>query len=197
MKHILSIIILLTVLPSGCIHFDRSAFQTVDSVNLEKFMGDWYVLANIPTSIEEGAVNAIESYAMREDGDIDITFKFYEDSVDGELQIYKPKGFIEDTKTNAEWKVQFLWPFKLAYLIIGLSDDHGYTIIAGPNHDYVWVMARSPALSDGVWEEINANLRRQGYDLSRVQRVPQIWPKIPAIEAPALGSTDNPKAVQP
>lgn len=170
--------LLITVLwaPAGCIHFDRSAFQTVASVDLNAFMGDWYVLANIPTPIEEGAVNAIETYAMRDDGDIDITFKFNQDSPEGELQVYHPKGFIEDTKTNAEWRVQFIWPIKLAYLIIGLSEEHGYTVIAGPNHDYVWVMARSPNLADPVWEEIDALLVRQGYDLKRVERVPQVWP---------------------
>ena len=161
---------------SGCIHFDRSAFQTVESVDLNRFMGDWYVLANIPTSLEEGAVNAIETYELREDGDIDITFRFNQDTVDGELKIYHPKGFIEDSKTNAEWRVQFFWPIKLAYLIIGLSDEHGYTVIAGPNHDYVWVMARTATISEVAWEEVNALLERQGYDLTRVQKVPQIWP---------------------
>ena len=94
-------------LPSGCIHFDRSAFETVSTVDLDQFMGDWFVLANIPTSMEEGAVNAIETYEMRDDGDIDITFKFNQDTADGELKVYHPKGFIEDKQTNAEWRVQF------------------------------------------------------------------------------------------
>lgn len=170
------VFLIFLLIPLGCVHFDRTAFQTVESVNLKEFMGDWYVLANIPTSIEEGAVNAIETYAMRDDGDIDITFKFFQDSVDGQLKVYEPKGFIEDTKTNAEWRVQFLWPFKLAYLIIGLSDEHGYTIIAGPNHDFVWVMARKSHVSDAVWAEIDGILTKQGFDLSRVQRVLQSWP---------------------
>ena len=174
---------ILLLAPTGCIHFDRSAFETVASVDLEKFMGDWYVLANIPTSMEEGAVNAIETYAMREDGDIDITFKFNQDTADGELKVYHPKGFIEDTKTNAEWRVQFLWPIKMAYLIIGLSDEYGYTVIAGPNHDYVWVMARTPSISAAGWDEVNALLVRQGYDLDRVQKVPQEWPETSPVSA--------------
>ena len=33
--------------------------KTVDYVDLERFMGDWYVIANIPTFIEKGAVNAV------------------------------------------------------------------------------------------------------------------------------------------
>ncbi len=188
MKRIISAsaLALLLLAPIGCIHFDRSAFETVNSVDLDKFMGDWFVLANIPTSMEEGAVNAIETYAMREDGDIDITFKFNQDTADGELKVYHPKGFIEDTRTNAEWRVQFFWPIKLAYLIIGLSDAYGYTVIAGPNHDYVWVMARTPTIPAAAWDEVNKLLVRQGYDLSRVQKVPQDWPEASLpVEEPA------------
>lgn len=34
---------------------------TVPAVDLNRFMGDWYVIACIPTFIEKGAHNAIES----------------------------------------------------------------------------------------------------------------------------------------
>ena len=90
--------LILLLAPVGCIHFDRSAFQTVASVDLNAFMGDWYVLANIPTSLEEGAVNAIESYAMRDDGDIDITFKFNQDTVDGNSRFTIPKVLLKTRK---------------------------------------------------------------------------------------------------
>ena len=42
--------------------------KTVEFVDLERFMGDWYVIANIPTFIEKGATNAIESYKLMDDG---------------------------------------------------------------------------------------------------------------------------------
>ena len=48
--------------------------HTVDSVDLERFMGDWYVIANIPTFIEKNAYNAVESYRLAEDGTIETTF---------------------------------------------------------------------------------------------------------------------------
>ena len=38
--------------------------KTVDHVDIGRFMGDWYVIANIPTYIEKGAHNAIESYRL-------------------------------------------------------------------------------------------------------------------------------------
>ncbi len=50
--------------------------QAVDRVDINRFMGDWYVIANIPTAIEKGAHNAIESYRLDDDGSIATTFTF-------------------------------------------------------------------------------------------------------------------------
>ena len=48
--------------------------QTVKHVDLDRFMGDWYVIANIPTFIETDAYNAIETYQLNNDGTIATTF---------------------------------------------------------------------------------------------------------------------------
>ena len=67
--------------------------KTVDYVDIERFMGDWYVIANIPTFIEKGATNAIESYKLGDKGVIETTFTFYQDSPDGEKKVYRQYGF--------------------------------------------------------------------------------------------------------
>ena len=43
----------------------RPPIPVVAHVDLERFMGDWYVIANIPTFVEKGAHNAVESYRAR------------------------------------------------------------------------------------------------------------------------------------
>ena len=56
---------------AGCAGYDSAALpplKTVAHVDLPRFMGDWYVIANIPTFIEKGAHNAMESYRLDEDG---------------------------------------------------------------------------------------------------------------------------------
>ena len=42
--------------------------KPVEHVDLSRFMGRWYVIANIPTFLEKNAYNAVETYAMNEDG---------------------------------------------------------------------------------------------------------------------------------
>ena len=82
--------------------------QTVDYVDLERFMGDWYVIANIPTFLEKGAHNAVESYALNDDGTIATTFVYRDGSFDGEEKRYTPKGFVSDTESNALWGMRFI-----------------------------------------------------------------------------------------
>ena len=79
-----------------------SQLKTVDYVDIEKFMGDWYVIANIPTFIEKRATNAIESYKLNDKGEVETTFTFYQDSPQGKRKKYNPKGFIFNNVTNAK-----------------------------------------------------------------------------------------------
>lgn len=150
---------------------------TVDYVDIDRFMGDWYVVANIPTFLEKGAHNAVETYARNEDGSIATTFTFRDGGFDGELKEYNPTGFIEDTQTNALWGMQFIWPIKADYRIVYLDEDYTKTVIAREARDYVWVMARKPQLTDKEYEKIRQLVASIGYDISKLNRVPQSWPE--------------------
>jgi len=152
----------------------QQSLATVDYVDIERFMGDWYVIANIPTSIEKGAHNAIENYRLDDDGTIATTFTFRDDGFDGELKTYQPKGFIKDG-SNAIWGMQFIWPIKADYRIIYLGKDYSVTVIGRNKRDYVWIMARKPSIPEQEYATILKMLESVGYDLSEIQMVPQKW----------------------
>lgn len=141
-------------------------------VDLERFMGDWHVIAHIPIFLEKNAHNAVESYKLAEDGSIPTTFTFNQGSLDGPVKTMRPKGFVFNRETNAEWRMQFLWPFKAAYLITYLADDYGTTIIGVPSRKYAWIMARTKTLPDAEYEALVRELERQGHDISKLRKVP-------------------------
>ncbi len=142
-------------------------------VDLKRFMGDWYVIGNIPTFVEKEAYNSKETYAVAEDGTIATTFSFNKGGFDGPLKKMHPKGFVQDRETNAEWRMQFMWPFKAAYLITYLSEDYQTTIVGVPGRKYAWIMARTNTLPDETYAALVAELKRQGHDLSKLRKVPQ------------------------
>lgn len=149
--------------------------HTATAVDLERFMGDWYVIANIPTFIETNAYNAIESYRMAQDGTVATTFSFREGGIEGERKTYHPTGYIIDRQSNAVWGMQFIWPIKSDYRIISVNDAYDQTIIGRIHRDYVWLMARTPQISEADYQRFLQLITEEGYDVSKVRKVPQQW----------------------
>lgn len=145
---------------------------TVDHVDLERFMGDWYVIGLIPNRIEKTAHDSLESYALRPDGKIAITYTFNKGSFEGKEKTLNMVGRVVNTETNAEWRVRPFWPLSLQYLVTDLANDYRYTVIGHPSRNYVWIMARDTAVSEEDWQKILARLADQGFDLDRILKVP-------------------------
>ncbi len=160
---------------AGCQSVPHPPIALAKQVDLQRFMGDWYVIANIPTFLEKGAHNAVESYRLAEDGTIETTFTFRAGSFDGEPKRYTPRGFVIDRASNAVWGMQFLWPIKADFRIIYLTDDYSQTVIGREKRDYVWIMARTPTIPEADYQGILAFLAAQGYDIRRIEKVPQRW----------------------
>ena len=160
---------------AACQSTPLAPMPTVARVDLARFMGDWYVIANIPTFIEVGAHNAVETYRLDSDGSIANTFTFRAGKVDGEVKRYTPRGFVLDTSTNALWGMRFIWPIKADYRITYLADDYTQTIISRQKRDYVWIMARTPVIAEADYQRLLNIVAAQGYDINKVRRVPQQW----------------------
>lgn len=161
-----------SLLLSGCASA-LPKLKPVEKVDLERFMGPWYVIACIPTLIETEAYNAIEKYSLLPNGTIDTVFTFNKGSFDGPLKKYNPRGFVVDNVNNSRWKMQFIWPFKSEYLITYLDEDYTQTIIGRNKRDYFWIMARTPQIPEADYERLLNILKEEGYDVTKVRKVPQ------------------------
>ena len=148
--------------------------RTAAQVDLPRFMGDWYVLGNIPTFIEKQAFNAIESYALNEDGTIDTTFRFRDGGFDGPEKIYHPTGFVRDGSRNAVWGMQFIWPIKAEYRVLFVSEAYDQAVIGRSKRDYLWIMARTPSIAPGEYQALVDMVEEQGYDVAKIRKVPQL-----------------------
>ncbi|KQP21697.1 lipocalin family protein [Pseudorhodoferax sp. Leaf267] len=140
-------------------------------VDLPAFMGRWYVIASIPTFLEKGAVDAVETYTLRPDGSIDIDFRYRRSPGGSEHQLGS-RGFVQGGD-NAVWGVQFIWPIKADYRIAWLAPQGGQVIVARQKRDYVWIMARTPTVPDADYQQLVQRVGAMGYDTRELVRVPQ------------------------
>lgn len=157
---------------AGC-SMQQTKVPIVKEVDISKFMGDWYVIAHIPTFIEKNAFNAVESYSLNQDGTVSTIFTFNEDSFDGLKKVYKPKGFIVEGTGNAEWGMQFIWPIKAQYKISYLDSNYENTIIARDALDYVWLMSRDKNMSHENIVKFTEIIKSMGYSTEYLRMVPQ------------------------
>ncbi len=151
----------------------KTPIPPVDNVDLPRFMGDWYVIANIPTFIERESYDAIETYELRDDGKIQTTFRHRKGSFDAEVDTMRPVGTVREGTNNAVWGMQFVWPIKAEYVIVYVDEGYSQTIIGRSARDYAWVMARTPQISDADYAAHVERLKTLGYDTSKLRRVPQ------------------------
>lgn len=154
-------------------HQPHSPVPLASDIDLPRYMGAWYVIANIPTFAEKDARDAVETYRLQDDGRVDIDFRFRkQDGGEGEMKRIGSTGFVSK-EDRAIWGVQFVWPIKADYRIAYVSPDYSQTIVARDKRDHVWIMARTPTLTDAQYQVLLSRVAAMGYDKRKVRKVPQ------------------------
>jgi len=73
-RGIFALMLLLTLLTTGC--NNMRPLQAVNSIDTERFMGIWYVIAHIPPFFTDDAYNSVERYRLTDDGKVDVLFTY-------------------------------------------------------------------------------------------------------------------------
>jgi len=150
---------------------------TVPQVDLQRYQGDWYVIAAIPSYPEREAYNAVESYSLQPDGRIHTTFRYRKGSFTAPVKTMHPVGTVRPNSGQAVWGMQFIWPIKAEYLICYLDPGYRTVIVGRSKRDYVWIMARTPTLSESEYKNLVERVAALGYDVGKLRKVPQRWPE--------------------
>jgi apolipoprotein D and lipocalin family protein len=151
--------------------------KPVAHVDLPRFMGDWWVISHIPYFLERDTFDSKDTYRLRDDGKIDNIFTFRKGSFEGPEKVMNGIAWVVDKKSNAEWKVQFLWPLALPFYVIHLDPDYRFMAVGHPSREYGWIMARDKEMSEADYANVLSSLETQGYDPKRFRKVPQSRPR--------------------
>jgi len=158
---------------AGCSTMKTPPPHTVAHVDLDRYLGRWYVIANIPYFLENGKVASYDTYAKRPDGKMDNIFTFRKGSFDAPEQSWNGTARVTNLATNAEWKVGFIWPVTSTYLVLELDPDYRWAVVGTPGRGLLWILARERQLSAADYEHILGLIEQQGYDRTKIVPVPQ------------------------
>lgn len=93
---------------AGCSSPALPPLRTVGHVDMDRYLGRWYVIANIPYFLENGKVASYDTYAKRPDGKLDNIFTFRPGGLNAPEKSWHGTAWVTNTTTNAEWKVRFI-----------------------------------------------------------------------------------------
>jgi len=152
------------------------------AIDLQSFMGKWYVIKNIPTVFDKDTANNIEEYSYDESTKtIHVVFSYTDKAFTKTSQLRQKAKVVNDL--NTQWtlspKVGLYLPLKIPYILVDCAEDYSTTIVGVPDRSYIWIMSRSPCPPADVVEELTKKAQASGYDISKLVSVPQSWDRDP------------------
>lgn len=153
-------------------HAATDTIATIPQLDLQRYMGPWFVIASIPTAFEKNGYAQVESYRLDPDGTIAATFTLRKGSFDGPFKTMHPHGFVLDS-SQANWGMRVIWPIKSEYRISYINDAYSQVIVGRSKRDHVWIMARTPTLPDADYKKLVDRVSSLGYDTALLWKVPQ------------------------
>lgn len=158
---------------AACATTGKPPLRTVPSVDLDRYVGKWYEIASFPVWFQRRCAGGTTAeYTAREDGTIAVKNQCFDKNdrpivADGTATVVPDSG-------NAKLKVRFFGPFAGDYWILALDEkNYQWSLVGHPSRNYLWILSRTPEMSDAVYGEIVAAAAAQGYDVTRLQRTDQ------------------------
>lgn len=148
--------------------FDNSV---IDDFDLSKYLGTWYEIARFDHSFEKGLDNVTAEYLLRDDGMVDVINSGWKD---GKFEVANGKAKQPDPLTDpAHLKVSFFLFFYSDYNVMMLDDSYQVSLVGSKSPKYLWILSRTPELSDSVLDAVLEEAESRGYDTGKLIWVDQ------------------------
>ena len=138
----------------------------VSGFKLKDYLGEWYEIARLDHSFERGLSHITAHYSVRDDGGVRVINQGF-NAKEGEWQQAEGKAYFVGAADQAHLKVSFFGPFYGSYIVFELDkENYQYAFISGPDTDYLWLLSRTPEVSDELRQHFIAEAEKRGFDTS-------------------------------
>jgi len=133
--------------------------QVVTDFELDRYLGTWYEVARLDHSFERGLSNVTATYSLRDDGGVSVINRGF-DADSNEWEEAVGKAYFVGDHDIGQLKVSFFGPFYGGYNIIDLDKSaYHYSLVAGPDRDYLWILSRTPKLDQAIMDKLISKAR--------------------------------------
>lgn len=166
----LGILILVATTVLGCTSVPKG-LEPVDEFDGGRYMGKWYEIARLDHSFERNLSNVSAMYTAKENGEIAVLNRGFNEK-DGEWKQIEGKARFVGDETIGSLKVSFFGPFYGGYHIIELDRiDYSYAMVSGPSRSYLWILSRTTTLDEAIYLKLVNRAAALGFDATGLIRV--------------------------
>lgn len=166
------LVLLALALLAGCGGTPERADAPASSVDLQRFMGTWYVIARIPNMLERGHMASRDEYSLREDGKVNVHY-VYSTGPEEAYKVVDAIASVEPNTGNREWKMRFFRVVPTRQRILEVAPDGSWALIDSPGRDLAWIFSRTRDMDDAKYLALRKRLKAHDIDTDKVWRVPQ------------------------
>jgi apolipoprotein D and lipocalin family protein len=151
----------LVVLFTGCTGVPEG-LQPVGGFDSGRYLGRWYEIARLDHSFERGLTNVTADYRRLDDGRIEVINRGF-DAQKKKWSEVRGVARFQGSQDVASLEVSFFGPFYGGYHVLVLDPDYRHALVAGPNRDYLWILAREPKLDQATLDRLIAQASAWGF----------------------------------
>jgi apolipoprotein D and lipocalin family protein len=144
--------------------------DTVEQVDLERYLGKWYEIASFPASFQKDCYCTTATYTDLGREAVGVVNACRKGSPTGPMDVARATAYPVPDTGNAQLKVEFFWPFKGDYWIVALDPDYRYAMVGHPNKKYLWILSRTPTMDEETYEHLLGVARAKGYEVENLRR---------------------------
>lgn len=158
---------------AACSTAPPEGVHSVTSFDLNRYLGQWYEIARLDHAFERGMSDVNATYQLQEDGSVKVINRGYDTQRQAWKEAVGRALFIGDSST-ASLKVSFFGPFYGGYHVIALDQqNYRWSLVAGPDRDYLWILARDKTLPGEVREQLLSQAKALGFATEKLIWVEQ------------------------
>ena len=160
-------------------HVPRPALAPVPALDLNRYMGTWYEISALPNPYQKHCFATKAQYTLTDRNEVVVRNSCHKGALTGPLKEVVGKAWRPDVAQPAALKVQFFWPFSGDYWVLDLDPDYQWAVVGQPKRKYLWILARTPVLSEATYARLVARLPEFGYDPAALRKTiqPQAAPQ--------------------
>jgi len=147
--------------------------RPVGGFELDRYLGKWYEIARLDHSFERGLSRVTAEYSMRGDGGVHVVNRGFA-AEKGEWDEAQGRAYFVESPDLGYLKVSFFGPFYGSYIVFELDrEGYQYAFVSGPDTSYLWLLARTPTVSDDVLQRFIDRSKSLGFDTEAIILVDQ------------------------